>query len=1060
MDSQSLNLSDEQLKFLSVLYALEKPVSLETAGKLSPILPAPFMELLGHHRHPALIREIGKNLFSISPDLPKPLKKRIDAFNNSRRLSEIVDRLLELDMIDHIDSDVVRGLLNKTGRITDIAELEINQARKALKSGDQHLAMHHLWNVVKKLYEISEDPRFDRMFISATLKLSDLCLSLGTGFMELPRFLKKARSMAGRLGDRRSHALINLNLSIFLHIARQHEDASKALSEGLAEVEELGDEDILNRSAAFLGLNFFLKGMFREAEPYLERANIDFEMQGGESMSLGPLPMPFLLGWCVANLGHFHDAVGGLASSMRVAARRSQNALATTIRAILGAVLQMAGKYKEAAFQLDMAKKEALRTSNTFAITIAEGSLIFQRFIEGRIDEARTQMERPAIIGGTDGFARLYTAPHILEMIFEMEARGLPVNPRLNLKSEIEWIQKAPNIHAKGAAYRILAKSAFRRNDSLDLARSHLKKSKKYLEQSGDPIEKSKTQLELVRLKILENKMLQARLLAESAYDTLLQHDLEFMFPEDLSQLLDRRNESEKTVREYRSFVARCFTVFEFETVGDNANRILSRILKYACRLLKAERGAVFKVDPPSGENVRLRTGYNMTDFDVSGEDFSPVLEVMQNAVKTQSARRFEPAPGDEDTRRYPYIREMICLPVVKYGRVADVYYFDNTYLENRFHLLDDRIMTRLTRFLDDHIEQFVEFEHLKKETSIRSSAQTVQIEQLQREALVFKSKGMTRLLAEVEQVAATDTTVLIQGETGVGKEVLARQIHRISPRKPGPFEVVDLTAIPENLLESELFGYEKGAFTGADQQKRGRIELAHNGTLLLDEIGEIPPAFQVKLLRFLQEKTFVRVGGTRTLTSDFRLVAATNRELEKEVTEERFRQDLFYRLNMMPIRIPPLRERIDDIVVIARHYLSQYAVKYGKEGLSILPDDMEALTRYPWPGNVRELKNVLERAVLLSSNGKMDFAQLKAGQPVPQTSEDNAPKYRLAVPDRLLGETPSLEELERRYIRHILEKTNGKIGGKGGAGDLLGMKRTTLYSRMRKLGIHPHKIH
>ncbi len=1060
MDAESSRLTDEQLEFLSVLYALEKPVSLEVAGKLAPILPAPFMDLLGRKRHPALISEIDENRFCISPSLPKQMRERLDAMNNRDRLSDIIDRLIELNIIDEIDPDVVSGLLVKTGRVKDIAELEINQARKALMNGDQHRAMHHLWNVVKQLYEISVDPGYNRIFISATLKLSDLCFSLGTGFMELPRFLDKARSMARRLGDRRSHALINLNLSIFLHIARQHVESSKALTEGLKEVKELGDEDILNRSAAFLGLNFFLKGMFREAEPYLERANLDFGLQGGESMTLGPLPMPFLLGWCVANLGYFHDALGGLERSRRLALARSQDALAITIRAILGTVLQMVGKYNEAVFHLESARAEALETNNTFALAIAEGSLTYQRFIEGRIEEALEKMDRPASIGGMDGFPRLYTAPHILEMIYEIESLGLPVNPRLNLENEISWIRKAPNIHAKGAAFRLMAKRAFRNKEPINVIRSYLEDSKKHLDQSGDPIELAKTQLEQARLKILENKKRQAVQLAENAFETLSQHRLEFIFPRDLKYLVKKQNKAAKIRRDYQHFMCQCLKIFEFKVYSENVDQILTRMLKFACRLLMAERGGIFRADSfDSAANPLLRAGYNMTESDINREDFASGITAIENVIRTGKAATFSFRP-DENALGRPFIREIMCLPMQKRNKVSGVFYFDNIYLENRFHLLDKQLMVQLAKFMSDYIEQLIDYGQLKKETSIRSSAQSFQIEQMQREELVFQSQVMTRLLAEAEQVATTDTTILIQGETGVGKEVLARQLHHMSSRKLGPFVVVDLTAIPESLLESELFGYEKGAFTGADQQKRGRIELANKGTLLLDEIGEVPLSFQVKLLRLLQEKTFVRVGGTRTLTSDFRLIAATNRELEKEVSEGRFRQDLFYRLNMMPIVVPPLRERIEDIVILAKHFLSQYAVKHNKEGLEILPDDIAVLTGYPWPGNVRELKNVMERAVLLSRNGKLDFSQLDSGESGQHNSALLSSSTRHSTVDRFFSDTPSLEDLERRYIRYILDRTDGRIGGAGGAGDLLGIKRTTLYSRMRKLGIRPDKSH
>jgi transcriptional regulator with GAF, ATPase, and Fis domain len=252
----------------------------------------------------------------------------------------------------------------------------------------------------------------------------------------------------------------------------------------------------------------------------------------------------------------------------------------------------------------------------------------------------------------------------------------------------------------------------------------------------------------------------------------------------------------------------------------------------------------------------------------------------------------------------------------------------------------------------------------------------------------------------------------------------------------------VDATTIPESLVESELFGHEKGAYTGADSRKRGRIELAHEGTLFIDEIGELPMQVQTKLLRALEGKTFYRVGGTQPVKSDFRLVAATNRNLSEEVAAGRFRQDLYYRLDVIRIVLPPLRERGDDIILLARSFFRHYCNRYGRMGLELTREHEDNLMAYPWLGNVRELKNVIERAVTLSS-GKELILDLPIGQ---------APSSEAGFSD-----APTMDELQRRYIKHVLEKTGGRIYGPDGAAEILGMKRSTLYTRMYKLGLRSH---
>ena len=272
-----------------------------------------------------------------------------------------------------------------------------------------------------------------------------------------------------------------------------------------------------------------------------------------------------------------------------------------------------------------------------------------------------------------------------------------------------------------------------------------------------------------------------------------------------------------------------------------------------------------------------------------------------------------------------------------------------------------------------------------------------------------------------------------------MGKELLAQRLHRTSKRRKKPLIIIDPTTIPENLVESELFGHEKGSFTGADRQKRGRIEQADQGTLFIDEIGEIPKAVQAKLLRVLQEKTFTRVGGNQELHSDFRLVAATNRNLAEEVNRGNFREDLFYRINIVPINPPPLRDRPEDILLLARHFLDRYTKKYHQAQFKLTSEMERQLLEYHWPGNVRELINVIERSVILAREDKLEL------------NIQSESFTRLADP---FADLPSLDEVQKRYVQHVLTKTDGRITGKGGSAEILGMKPSTLYHRMKKLGI------
>lgn len=309
---------------------------------------------------------------------------------------------------------------------------------------------------------------------------------------------------------------------------------------------------------------------------------------------------------------------------------------------------------------------------------------------------------------------------------------------------------------------------------------------------------------------------------------------------------------------------------------------------------------------------------------------------------------------------------------------------------------------------------------------------------EVKNDGIVGNSPVLLSALEQAGIVAPTDSTVMIQGETGTGKELIADAIHNLSPRRHHNFIKINCAAIPPSLFESELFGHERGAFTGAINQRVGRLELAHKGTLFLDEIGDLPLELQPKLLRVLQDQGFERLGSSRTLKADVRVIAATHHDLNQMVQEGRFRSDLYYRLNIIPIIAPPLRERGEDIIVLARYFAGKFAHRLNKRINDLPAEIIEALASYDWPGNVRELQNVVERAVVLSVDGTLRPAMPKLKRSVRTSS----------------ASSKTLEEVEREHILSVLKETNWVIGGQEGAAKWLGINRTTLTFRMRKLGI------
>ncbi len=306
-------------------------------------------------------------------------------------------------------------------------------------------------------------------------------------------------------------------------------------------------------------------------------------------------------------------------------------------------------------------------------------------------------------------------------------------------------------------------------------------------------------------------------------------------------------------------------------------------------------------------------------------------------------------------------------------------------------------------------------------------------------EEIISQSKKFKKVLRSVEQVAITDATVLILGESGTGKELVARAVHNLSNRRERALVKVNCAALPAGLIESELFGHEKGAFTGALNKKIGRFELANGGTIFLDEVGDIPIELQPKLLRVLQEGEFERLGSSHTIKVNVRVIAATNRRLESAIEAGTFREDLYYRLNVFPLELPSLRERIEDVPLLARHFLHKYSARFGKNITAITNRTMESLLQYSWPGNVRELENIIERAIITSRGKKLEL-----GNSLPTFKNNNTGENRI-IP---------LAEYEKHHIIRALEATNWRVSGENGAAKLLGLKRTTLEARMKKLKI------
>ena len=914
------------------------------------------------------------------------------------------------------------------------ARLNMDLADEALQGGRRQEAWEHIHRVCLELADDRDSNEGKALYISASLDLSQLGFVLGKNINELTMLLTRALKSAELMGDRRSRALINLHLGRLYYFGQRRLDAARVFEDGYSEVKELGDEDILARSAEFLGLHYFTQGLYKEAFHYFELGLEYFETENS-NMPTNVLTTMWI-GYCAAFMGQFHRAIGTLDYYRRFCLGRGDHSTAAILRAVLGIVLLMAKNNRDAYYHLSQAELEAKQNENPLAYYFSQGGLAYHMFAEGRLKESYDRSAQLFREAQEAGLSRQYASPIFLELYYEYYRLGFKPIMGENFQTEVIRLLQEPNIMLRGVALRLRATDKIVVGNDINHAKEDLEKSRQYLTRSGASVQLAKTLTELARLALIDGRRDEAHALANQAFKELGGYQKDF-YPDDLRYLLRSKTSVSHDQTTGEELFTRFMDIIEELEPNTDLDQILYRVVKAINRLLGAERGGILWFDSDQKRAPVLRAGHNLTSSNLQEEDFLSNMALVFEAFRTKMPQLVQMDARQENGWQYQ-CKSILCIPFDVGGKTTGVLYYDNSYVDSCFDMIGPGDLNRMARSISRYIERlYAHSLRIKNKNRLRTSP----AQDTPSYEIIARSPSMIQVLDQADRVAATDSSILILGETGVGKELLARRIHEKSRRVDKPLVIVDPSTMPETLVESELFGYEKGAFTGADHQKTGRLELADGGTLFIDEIGDIPLPVQVKLLRVLQEKTIMRVGSTRTLFTDFRLIAATNRDLAHMVAKGEFREDLYYRINVVPIYIPPLRLRVDDIGLLSDHFLNLYAAKYHRSEFQLSVEDESRLKAYNWPGNIRELKNVLERASLLSSEGKLEL-NLPVG--IAEANPGCNP----------FEDLPTMEEIQRRYIQYVLERTNGKQSGPEGAAEILGMNRSTLYNRRKKLGI------
>ena len=896
-----------------------------------------------------------------------------------------------------------------------------------------------------------------RRFLELVLAIADTAMYLTKHLAEALELTARARAMAKGIGDGRTEFLLGL---VEACLENMHAECSAARLQELRRqwtksLAEFDDADITARLHYFSGMFHFWEGNFTEVldafagaaeHPRMWRGRFQTEM------------FPLYTSSSALYLGRFHQAVGILEAARRAAELRQNRFKTLWWEAQLAMVLLYMNRCEEALELFDHVIAEANPESETKILAWGMRGLAYYHWRKGNAAFAHRALADAMATARRYGMRRpIYSYPWMFDVLYAFEQAGLPPVQGLCLEDELAHAMEGPNKHLQAGALRTIARLRLAEGYGLEDALACLAESRALFDAVGNPVESARTRLCIADALVGLGKEAEGKALRTEAENVLARFDQQDAAPLGLGRLREKKPESARRAsaaalwspagKEKRENLVMFPGDTAEEDLAENCRQamealpplasldlFLGHMARIACTELGAERAALFSADRGGVMQARARANITRRELDTgvlaarlarihAGLGLAPVLLEDGGAVS-------------------------VTMPLKAGKDESWLLYLESTYAVKTLRDLGARCMEDAAAVFSRELRAALRHAAQAPDARAEPASPPAGQRRGSSEMLFHSSASMRRLISQSRQVAITDAPVLILGETGVGKELLAQFIHECSGRA-GPFVPVHAASIAESLFESEFFGHEKGAFTGAVKQKAGLAEMAHRGTLFIDEVGDIPLATQVKLLRVFQSRRFSRVGGSVELESDFRLVGATNKDLWQEVLGGRFREDLYYRMSVVPLTLPPLREREEDIPLLAELFLDRYSRRYGRRVPKPGPEELAALAEYPWPGNVRELKSVIERAVILYRGGVLDYGLTRAAQswggvPAPRRGEFGLPE--------LAADLPSLGELQRRYVRHVLELTGGKVTGPNGALRILGLKRSTFYARFRQV--------
>ncbi len=873
--------------------------------------------------------------------------------------------------------------------------------------------------------------RVDALFIQMAIKYSKVSTAK-QNTAQVVDILNDALTRAVKQKDMASQALIQMHLAKNEWLLNRYDKAIKTFQTGWALAGQCNDARLMGAAISFKIFFSFWQGRYKSVISHYEASVSDIEKYPQTGF---PSLVTITVGQCYTYVGQITQGLGmldALENSCREAGDLQNAAFAT---ASINTAFLMIDSVDEALRQVEKTYAQIHQTKNDYIGLLAEGFLAYLHYLKGNTTVSVSFLKKFVHKCQKINIDILHHRPYVLELCWAMEKGQYPKIFGLSLAKEVTKLISGRNVFLKGLAYRYKALLEIRSQSPSDQILDSLLQSLYWLEISGHELEMIHTRMELLRRYLMENDETNLQKTKEQISSRLSQYHPDII-PGDLRGIFMGKPDTPGVSSIVLNFVSDIIHL-------SDTKELLQKILSALNQLTGSERGAVFLLNPDvhtssSAPALLLRASKNLTMDQVNDPDFESSMGLIEQVAAAGSSQK----PVIQNEVPGTSIRSRICVPICFKQSMIGVLYLDNRLLRSVFQTSDmpwfSFFVFQLAMVID-HVSTCETLSGL--ELKLQKERQYVQEPSwptARFSHIVGDSAAVRKMLYLVEQVAATDAKVLIMGETGVGKELVANAIHHQSLRKHQPFIKANCSALTETLINSELFGHEQGAFTGAASRRIGRFEQADGGTLFLDEIGDLPMGVQVNLLRVIQNAEFERVGGNETIHSDFRLIVATNQDLGRQVEAKKFREDLFFRLNVFPIQVPPLRERKEDIPLLVRHFVHQFSKKMNRKIKKIPVEEMDKLMAYAWPGNIRELENTIERALVLNHSPIFRVADLTTGACLPE----------------YVGHGHTLAENERNHILWALEQKNWKVRGADGVAQFLDIHPSTLTARMKKLGI------